>query len=305
MTTCTWSAARGSFFNADAWSGHTGPEPGDTAVITWGDVIVSHGRLSGEAIILSGGVTNAPTLDLRGAVIAADTSVMTYQGGNNGCIDVGGRTVNAGTIEARDDRLFNDNGGGTLTVRIGDHRHGGDVLVNRGTLAADYHGTLIVQAAARGDVVVNDGIIQSLGHTVLDADVRGAGEIDLGETVNLQSRGRAFGLLEVNGAMARGQSIVFAPGAELKLGDVAGFRGLIRNFAYDPASAQVGFAESIELTGADITGVRYAGTAEHGVLTLLAGGHAAGHLRFAGAYSNTSFVLTQQGTDSIITLKPG
>lgn len=309
MTTCTWAAAQASYFDPAAWVGNLPPRPGDTAILTAGDALIAQTWPGGETVILAGAVTNTPTLDLGNITIAANTSVGAVQGGGQGCIDITGRTTNQGTLAARDYQpFFGVSLGGTLDVDIGTgvHRYGAATaqLINTGTLEADHHSTLRVDAVAAGNGLVNDGSIVSLGHTVLNASVTGTGVVELGAVINIQSNSRALGLLEVDRGIGAGQSIVFAPGAELQINDLPGFHAVVHGFGYDAVTAQQGFAESIELTGADITALRYDGTAAKGVLSLWQGTSLAGRISFAGSYGTNSFMLWHEGTSTVITAMP-
>ena len=164
--------------------------------------------------------------------------------------------------------------------------------------------------------VTNDGVLEFAGanlgdQLVLAGSVSGTGSIEL-----FQNGPVATGGITVEGAVSQGQQVIFEPdnylgsgyAERLALGDGPGFAGTISGFA---AAAGRLFGQYVgdevivvNAPGTSITGSRYVGDANGGVLTLGDGPAAVDSLAFSGDYTLASFSVASEGTTVTITAAP-
>ncbi len=276
MTTRTWNGTNGNFTDAGNWSPSGVPTSGDTAVINAGTVAAT-GTISGVTIDLNvaAGASASTTLALNSAALdsASALVVNNAQGFTTAppaVISVSGTSSFGGT-----EAFY----GSLIQFSIAS----GSTLVNAGTM--DFFRSS--PNLSGGGTFQNNGNVAlvnpSNGVQVADfvTPITGTGTFALGEHARL----------EFDGPVGSGQTILMNDGSNgnelLQFNDVGAVNATINGFS---ASDNL-----IVNTNQNYTGFNYVSTGSNtGTLQLLSGATPFASLQLQGAYSQSSFSISDE-----------
>ena len=169
--------------------------------------------------------------------------------------------------------------------------------------------TIETDVVNRGTLAFSSG--NAADRFMIDGSVSGKGSIDLFQTAPIAS-----GEMIITGAVSKGQSVIFEPEnylgsgypERLVLDNGSSFAGTVSGFSEAPGRAFGQYVGDeitlVNVAGTSVTGSRYVGDANGGVLTLTDGKAAVDKVAFTGDYTLANFAVSSSGATTTVTAAP-